>query len=187
MKKGKLITSTTLSTLIFTTWSFVSWTILPFHNNALKNLNDQVVDVNAMQGLMSSGVYHYPGLPTNNSKENWDRIEEQLKTGPRITLLVYHNEGSSLFDLKSFSLNVAFNFITSVLLVFVIGLVESKKASTAISLAFIIGLIVCFSKSLPFLGWFKFPIDFVITDLVDTIVSFLLVGTFLSYTNKMQR
>jgi hypothetical protein len=185
MKKRKLIASIALSTLVLTAWSVISWTILPFHSNSLKNLNKQVVDIKAMQGLMASGVYHYPGLPTNNSKENWDKLEEQLKTEPRITLMVYHDGGSSLFDLKSFAINVFFNLITSGLLVLAITLAASKKTLTIITLVFIIGLIVCFSKSLPFLVWFKFPITFIVPDLVDTVVSFLLVGMLLNYTNKI--
>lgn len=187
MKKDKLTISIVISTFILTVWSAVSWTILPFHSNSLKNLNDQVIDVRAMQGLIANGVYHYPGLPSGNSKESWASVEAKLKTGPRITLMVYHNEGSSLFDLKSFGLSILFNFITSVLLVLTITLTASNKTSTILTQIFVIGLISYFSKSLPFLVWFQFPIDFIIPDLIDTLISFSLVAILLSYLHKVQK
>lgn len=184
MKKVQLIASLALSTFILTAWSAISWTILPFHNNSLKTLNEQVINIKAMHRLVPNGVYHYPGLPADNTKESWVLLQDKLRTGPRVTLMVYRNEGSSLLDLKSLCLTILFNFMTSALLTFAILLTATKKASTILIMVLTIGLTTCFSKSLPFLIWFGFPADFIIPDLIDTLISFSLAAILLSYLNK---
>lgn len=181
----KTIAHVVLATFLFTAWNFISWTVLPLHSNSLKNLPNDAIEELTMHRELPTGVYHYPGLPADNSKDSWNAIAEKLRTGPRITIMVHRREGSSLFEFQSLAMAILFNLITSILLTILVTR-EKKTHSNSLQLILTSGLIVCFSKALPFLMWFKFPFDFIVADLLDTLVPFSLVA-FLFYLLQKTR
>ena len=103
MKTKTILISAIIGTLTLFIWNAISWMVLPFHSNTLKNIPEQALNTDLLkQNLQQDGVYHYPGLPENNSPEEWEMIKEKVKRGPRITLMVYKSGETSLFSPQSF-------------------------------------------------------------------------------------
>lgn len=87
--KQKLI-SIVIGALILLIWNALSWMVLPFHSNTLNNIPETSFDSKLLQNsLPKNGVYHYPGLPENDSSESMQAMEAKFKEGPRITLMVF--------------------------------------------------------------------------------------------------
>lgn len=186
MTKSKFVLSVLTATLILFVWNAVTWMVLPFHSNTHNNIPEQAIDFGVLKKeLHKDGIYHYPGLPSDNSTDSWQKLEEKLKSGPRITLMVYKSGQTDLFSIKQFLLNICFNFITSLLTLTLLTKLALKNRASFIYITLSIGLIVCFAKTLPLMTWYLFPLDYVLTELLDTIISFILIGTFFGlYTFK---
>jgi len=79
-----------VGTLVLFIWNAISWMILPFHSSLLKNIPENAIIIeNIRKNMPEPGVYHYPGLPENDTKQEWQKVIEKSKKGPVISLLVY--------------------------------------------------------------------------------------------------
>lgn len=182
MSKVKKIKAVAYAALILTFWNAFSWTVLPFHGQSLTNLDEQLMPIKTMQEKMTGGVYHYPGLPADNTGPGWSAIEEKSQRGPRVTLMVYHPEGSPVFDVGSLALSVVFNILAGLLIA---TLVDTGKSWPSTFVKVIsMGGIACLAKTLPFLVWYKFPFSFIILEIVDIAVGFSLVGILLGLMHR---
>ena len=173
MKKRTL--SIILGTLILFIWNAISWMVLPFHSNTLKNIPESALDARLLQEqLVEDGVYHYPGLP--ESPDQMSSIVDKLKEGPRITLMVYKQGSTELFDPKSFGLNLLFNILSVVILLSVVNKLNDKSLGKIIATTLSIGLIIAFMSDFPQMNWYMFPLEYTLTNVFDYLVSFGLIG-----------
>jgi hypothetical protein len=179
MTKYKIIVSVIVSTLILFAWYIISWMVLPFHSGLLKNIPEKSINTYILKNtLHGDGVYHYPGLPSDNSPESLKKLNDKLDSGPRITLMVYKSGKTELFNSKSFLLSFLYNLLTSCLTLLVLTRLRVTNRTVVTTTSLITGLIVCFSKILPQSTWYLFPIDYVLIELMDSIVAFFLIGVF---------
>ncbi len=180
MRTKRIIITAIVGTLILFAWNALSWMVLPFHSNALKNIPEKAMNAEMLkQNLESDGVYHYPGLPENNTPEGWAPIQEKLKTGPRITLMVYKSGETSVFSPSSFLTGLLFNLLTVLLLLFIIKKIENKSSRNIIMLSLAFGLLISFARDFPQMVWYLYPLHFTLIEVFDTLISFLLLGLFL--------
>ena len=181
MKTKRFIVAVIIGTLILFVWNALSWMVLPFHANALKTIPEEAMNPEILkQNLKEDGVYHYPGLPENNTPEEWIPIQEKLKTGPRITLMVYKSGETSVFSPSSFLRGLLFNLLTVLLLLFIITKIENKSVRNIIMLSVTFGLLISFARDFPQMVWYLYPLHFTLTEVFDTLVSFLLLGLFMA-------
>ncbi len=183
--KKKIITLI-IGTLAIFIWNAVSWTVLPLHSNSLNNIPDSVIDQQTFKSqLPESGIYHYPGLPEDYSEESIERIEKKLAEGPRITFMAYTNGSTKLFEMKAYAFNLAFNFISVLLLLFIVSKQHLKSLPNVLVTTISIGLLISFMSDLPQMNWFMFPLNYTLPNILDHLVSFTLLGLiFGSYTFK---
>jgi len=185
----KKITTLIIGTLILFVWNAVSWMVLPFHSNSLKNIPESAFDNKTLkEKLPEDGIYHYPGLPENNSSESINQIQEKLNEGPRITFMAYKNGSTELFEIKTFGLNLIFNFLTVWLLFFIVNNQRDKSLSKILLITLSIGLIIGFASDFPQMNWFMFPLNYTLPNVFDHLIAFSLLGLFLGiYTFKTKK
>ncbi|MEO1438440.1 MAG: hypothetical protein AAFV80_23070 [Bacteroidota bacterium] len=180
------VLSIVFGTILLFVWNAVSWMALPFHNNSLTNIPEAVIQVDSMRSLMpESGVYHYPGMPTDFSGPAMERVEAQLAKGPRITLMVYKNEPTSLFDPKTFGISLIINAMTvffTYLLLVKMAIQAPKGIMTA---CLLIGLVAVLLSDISQMNWFMFPLGYTLVNALDKLIAFGLLGLLFSmYTFK---
>lgn len=183
--KKKIITLI-LGTLILFMWNAISWMALPFHSSSLKNIPESTFESqNLKNKLQEDGIYHYPGLPESNSSEDIKKIKSKLKKGSRITFMAYKTGSTELFEIKTFVINLIFNFLTVCLILFVMQNQRNKSLKKIVLTTLSIGLIIGFASDFPQMNWFMFPLDYTLPNVFDHLISFGLLGLLLGmYTFK---
>ena len=186
MNTKKFMLTLIFGTLIFFIWNAVSWMILPFHANSLNNIPESAFDAKVLQSaLAEDGVYHYPGYPENDAQETVIDIENKLKSGPRITMMVYKEGGSTLFDPLMFLWGFLINLITVLLAYYLVSGFGVRTTKTMVLACFFIGLTVVFVSDISLVNWYMFPWDYTMANIVDRLVPFVLLGLlFGGYTFK---
>lgn len=134
--------------------------------------------------LPESGVYHYPGMPHDQSEASIDKVNEDLKKG-RITMLVYKKEPTSLFEPSAFAGGLLLNFLTAVLTFLVVSRLQDKSFQSVLMTCLFIGLMVVLVKDFSLMNWFMVPLDFTLAYVFDIVIAFGLLGLlFGAYTFK---
>ena len=181
MDKRAIIT-VVLGTLILFVWGMVSWMVLPFHGNSLTNIPDGAIDTQELKKLMpESGVYHLPGMPTDNSEAAMKKVEEQLAEGPRITMMVYESGPTQLFDPKDFITGILLNILTALFTFLLIAKLGYKDLKSIMMACLLIALLMAVVADLSLMNWFMFPFDYTLANIIDRIVSFGLLGLLFAY------
>lgn len=186
MTRKKFILTVIIGTLTFFIWNAVSWMALPFHTNSMTNIPENAIDFSSLKGtLAGDGVYHYPGLPENNSAESQKKIEEQLQEGPRVTFMVYKEGPTKFFDPEQFIWALLINLITVLLVIYLLSGFAVRNTKTMVLACLFIGLIIAFVSDISLMNWYMFPWDYTLANLIDRIIPFLLLGLLIgSYTFK---
>jgi hypothetical protein len=169
-------------------WNAISWMALPFHGNTLQSIPESAFDSELLEdNLPKDGVYHYPGLPKENTPSEFKALEKKLKEGPRITLMVFKKGSTEFFDPKSFALNFVFNLLTVLILLTVVQQLTNKSLRKILLTLLSIGLIVALTSDLPQMNWYMFPLEYTLVNVFDHLISFLLLGLLFGfYTFKTQ-
>lgn len=173
----RIILSITIGTVVLFIWNAISWMALPFHSNTLNNLPDAAFDTELLQeNLPKDGVYHYPGIPNDNSTESFKELEMKLKEGPRITLMVVKKGASNLFEPKTFGINLIFNILTVIVTYLILTFIDHKSFKRVFLATMLIGLTVALVSDLPQMNWYMFPLEYTLTNVFDHLISFSLLG-----------
>jgi lipoprotein signal peptidase len=177
----RIIFSIIFGTFILFLWNAISWMALPFHSNTLNNIPEKSFDADVLKNtLTEDGVYHFPGLPKDNSEESLKQIDNQLNSGPRITLMVYKNGSTSLFNPKQFILSLVINLFTVILTLYLIFKLKYQTQKSIFIACIVIGLIIGVVSDFGQMNWYMFPLDYTLVNLFDRIISFALLGLLFS-------
>jgi len=181
MNKREII-SIIIGTILLFIWGAVSWMALPFHGSAMNNIPEGAIDTEELKKLMpESGVYHLPGMPEDNSEAAMKKVEDQLEAGPRITMMVYKNAPTKLFDPKDFIIGLIYNLFTVLLAFFVISKLRNKDLKSIMMASLALALLVIVIADLSMVNWFMFPMDYTFANIIDRVVSFGLLGLLFGY------
>ena len=173
-------------TLILFIWNAVSWMALPFHEQSMQSIPDKALNTKKLKKHMpEDGVYHYPGLPENESQEAYTEIEEKLGEGPRIMMMVYKSGSTSFFNPMNFVWNLIFNLVTVILLMGIVKRLGNHSTRNILWTTIAVGLIICLMSDLPTMNWFMFPLDYTLANILDYMVMMTLLGLlFAKYTYR---
>ena len=182
----RTVITVVLGTLILFIWNAVSWMVLPFHAQSMQTIPETAINTNTLkEQLTEDGVYHYPGLPENESEAAYQEIEEKLTAGPRITMMVYKSGSTSFFDPMNFVWNLIFNLITVILLMGIVKRLGNHSTRNILWTTIATGLIIGFMSDLPTMNWFMFPLEYTMANILDYLVMMTLLGLlFAKYTYK---
>jgi hypothetical protein len=114
-------------------------------------------------------------------------MEKGIETGPRITLMVFKRGKTELFSMLSFLGSVAFNFVTVLLLYFLIQISRVQTTKSILLMTLFVALIISFASDLAQMNWYLFPLDYTILNILDHLIPFLLIGLlFCKYSFKVK-
>ncbi|MGI9547774.1 MAG: hypothetical protein ACR2MM_11080 [Flavobacteriaceae bacterium] len=178
-----------LGTLIIFIWNAVSWMALPFHANSMNSIPESALNTNQLkEQLTEDGVYHYPGMPQDQSDEALKEVEAKLAEGPRITLMVYKSGSTAFMDPMNFLWDLIFNLIIVVLVLGLVRGLADHSFKNILRATISIGLVISFMTDIPMKNWFMFPLDYTLANVLDYLISMTLLGLlFAGYTFRPAR
>lgn len=180
----RIIVTILLGGTICFAWNAISWTALPFHSNSLQSIPDDAIQTDSLRSLLpKDGVYHYPGLP--KTTEELAVVEQRLKSGPRITLMVYKSGPTSLWNPVTFVWSLLLNFVTVGLTLLIASLISRKTFKSVLGCCLLMGIVISVVADFGQMNWHLFPFDYTLANVMDRIIPFGLLGVLLgSYTFK---
>ena len=174
---NRTIITIVLGTILLFAWNAISWMALPFHSDTIKNMPEAAIPINQLKDtLTEDGVYHYPGMPENNSQEAMDAINAKLEEGPRITMMVYKTGASSFMDPKLFVGGLIINLLTAIFAFILISKLNKKSFQNIIISSVSIGIIVALVTDISWMNWYLFPLDYTLVNVFDRLIAFTLLG-----------
>ncbi|MEO1655625.1 MAG: hypothetical protein AAFU64_18930 [Bacteroidota bacterium] len=182
----KVIFSLLIGSILLFAWNAVSWMVLPFHTQSLKNIPPGVISAEIMREAMpASGVYHYPGYPANFEQATMDQVETQLKAGPRITMMAYVNRPTRLFEPATFGISFFLNVLTVLFTYLLLTRLKSPTFASVFLACMSLAIISALLSDMSLMNWFMFPWGYTLTMVFDKLMSFVLLGLlFGGYTFK---
>ena len=173
-------------------WVGISWMALPWHESSFHTLPDgeAVVESLGARGL-STGVYHYPGLPEaaeGAARTDTDRraLAERYRRGPNINLLVYSTRGAELFAPRQFLAGLALNVAAATLAAGLLALTGGQLVRYRHRVGFVaaLGVFATLVSHLASWNWGLFPADYTLAMVQDHVVGWLLAGCVIAWKLK---
>ncbi|MEQ8907292.1 hypothetical protein [Ekhidna sp.] len=177
------ILAITAATLLLFIWNAVSWMALPFHSQSLNTLPDQVVKFKELSSIqLEEGVYHYPGLPDDDSPEAIMRLQQKLNEGPRIPLMVYKPGPSPLLNPTDFLVSLLLNLVTVGVVFGILLSLKPHSLKQTIGSCVLLGFLIAVMSDLTLMNWYRLPWSFVWPGIIDHVVGLVLAGWILRIT-----
>jgi len=174
---SKTIITIVLGTVLLFAWNAVSWMALPFHSNTINNMPEAAMQVDQLKNVLTAdGVYHYPGLPENNSKQAIADINTKLEQGPRITMMVYKAGPSSFQDPMLFVGGLIINLLTVIFAFTLVSKLHNKSIQNIMLSCLTVGVLIALVTDISWMNWYLFPIDYTLVNVFDRLIAFALLG-----------
>lgn len=173
----KKILAVVIATLVLFLWNAISWMALPFHSQSLSTLPDRVVKFTELSSIrLEEGVYHYPGLPEDNSPEAMQRLHQKLKDGPQIPLMVFKPGPSELFNPVDFLVSLLLNLGTAGVVFIILKALKPSGLKQTITHCAMLGLLIAVMSDLALMNWYRLPWSFVWPSIADHVVGLVMAG-----------
>ena len=181
----RLIIAAILGGIVMFAWGAVSHMVLNIEGGSLKPMPNEAAVTAAMKSnIAESGIYFLPGMDMSKTAtaEQQAAWAAKYKEGPT-AMLIYHPTGDDVFTPRQFGTQLASDIgaalIGSIILLFAgVGFARGVIISTMIGMAGWVAILV------PFWNWYKFPFEFVRTDLIDQIAGWFLAGLVMAFILK---
>ncbi|MBI1796472.1 MAG: hypothetical protein HYR74_05410 [Candidatus Eisenbacteria bacterium] len=163
-------------------WSFVSWTVLPWHTSDLMRFKneDEVAQVLA-RNMAGDGLYTMPavapgyGAMSGEQKKAADaKMEAAMQRGPVVYGLVRSGYSANMGKMMGTAL--FFDFLVALLLSMLVMRTAGMTYGGRVSFLVMIGLVMGLAGSVPNWIWFGYPARWVLTMIADTLIGMLLAG-----------
>ncbi|MCA9312330.1 MAG: hypothetical protein KDA21_14040 [Phycisphaerales bacterium] len=156
---------------------FIFWVLLPVPFSIVHDLpRDQTAAMLEQLDLPGSGVYHYPGFPLNEDGSMMDEaataaLEERFRTGPTISMMVYHDGGRDMFPMWQIPASLVINFVAAL---FAALMLRVSGQRCWLRRAFIVtaaGVLAGVAGNANHFMWFMVPYDFAVYSIATTVVA----------------
>lgn len=183
----KILVPGVLGGLVIFVWTFISWTVLPWHNSVINEIPNGEAMAQAMKSEgMTSAVYHFPGMPENDDEAYQKAWAERFLKGPNINFMVYSTKGSDMMDpvlfLRSLILNILAALLASYLLLQAMGSTSGLLQRALFVTA--LGAFVAITYPMAEWNWWNFPTDFTLVAVADTVITWFLAGLVIAWRLK---
>lgn len=172
----KLIIAALVGGFILFIYQFLSWGLLNLHRDMQSHTPNQEEVLNYLNENLEEGFYFLPAVPEGASME-----EEQAAMDAAIGkpwAQVYFHKSMTMNMGVNMARGGAVDFIAILLLAWVLLKIPNSSFSTILIASISVGVIGYLTTTYTRSIWYEFP---TIMDLVDSLVSFGLVGVWLGY------
>jgi hypothetical protein len=181
-----IIVPSLLAAIAVFIWMFISWSQIGWHNIDIENLPDETVVDQMKQSVTESGIYLYPGQPTDESDSGMTAWTERHKAGPNIHFMVYSPAGADPMEpmqfIKSFIINFIAAFIAGVLLM--MTLAQNPSFWRRVIFVMMLGLFAAFVGPFIEWNWWSFPVGYSMVVAADLCVTWFIAGLVLAWRIK---
>jgi hypothetical protein len=172
-------------------WGFLSWVVLPLHIPFIRRFHGEAED-RVREALRSAagegGIYIVPGFPhpraadPQKRKAIEDVYRERLEEGPW-AFLALAPRGISLPATATRQMIFGFvnQFLIAALTAFVLGQAVGETWVERLAVVLAIGLIHGLATHVAYWNWMHFALDFTLSQLVDGLIGWLLLGLWLAW------
>jgi hypothetical protein len=159
--------------LVMFAWGAFSHMVLPIGEAGIRTLPDELAVVNSLKASVpEAGLYFFPGMGQDGSKEEMAAWQAKYEAGP-IGLLVYRPTGRELMSVPQMAREFVGDALATWLALLAFGgLLVSASRRVAIGAA--IGLAAWFSISFSYWNWYEFPLAFVGSEALEQVVGWAL-------------
>jgi hypothetical protein len=165
--------------IILFLWSFLAWVVLPLHTATMHPISDENAAINALGPLLTSkAVYdmpHDPGM--RGGQAAMDAYTKKVERGPT-GMIIYDPQGADPMMGKQMFMGILLDFLTAFLAAWMLAssLLLSAPYMTKVMYFVMIGVLISVSQHLAYWNWMRFPTDWTLAQIVDTIVGWTLAG-----------
>lgn len=172
--------------LVVFAWGFISHMLLPIGEIGMRSVaNDDAVVEALKPNLGRSGIYFFPGMPTNLPKDQQAEAEkaftEKYRRGPS-GIIVYTAEGRNPISPSQLVIEVLSNIAGGIVAAFLLSMAAPNLLSFGSRLIFValLGLFSTLAIDVSYWNWYGFPGDYTLATMCDQIVSWFIAGLVLA-------
>jgi F0F1-type ATP synthase assembly protein I len=166
-------------------WGFVSHELIGIEHKSIKMSTNEAVVIAAMKGgFPESGMFFLPGLDMSKTptEEEWNAFAAKAKAGPT-ALVIYNTNGMEVMS----AAQLLTEFGSNILAAFVLGIIFTLAPVTfgrGVIISTLIGIGTWLAISASYWNWYRFPLAFTVSELVDQIGGWLLAGVAVAFLLK---
>jgi len=166
---SKCIKGGVLGAIILFIWSFVSWMVLPWHENSIHTFKDETAISQIIQSNASvSGIYFSPSYKAADANT-------PPPQGPTVFAAV-HLEGAQ----GSMTMPMVISFLTYLVAAFLVAWMLSKMNGSSyfqrVMFVVVFALAAGVVTDVPYWNWFKFDMNYTLIMMADLLVGWFLAG-----------
>lgn len=183
----KLLVPSLLAAIAVFIWMFISWAVLPWHSTAMNNIPDDPAFIEQLEKTLTEpGLYHYPGMPKEDSDSAMEQWIEKYKRGPVVHMMIYNPSGINPWDPNQFIFSFIINFATAFFAAFLLAKAVNSTKGFFDRVIFVtmIGLFAAFAGPIMDMNWWKFPSAYTSVLAIDMIITWFIAGLVLAWRIK---
>lgn len=168
-------------------WGFVAHMLLPFSENAMKQIPNETAVVESLRGnITEDGVYFVPYMNYMKASEaDQKAFAEKIANGPSgLLVLRTHHDMDMMPELPYEAISNVLAALVAALAVAGLGI---RGYGRRVGVIFAFGVVAWLSISVSQWTWYGFSTEFLISDLVDQWGGWLLAGLGMAAVLKPRR
>lgn len=177
----RVIIAGVLGGLMMFLWGFVMHMFTPLGEMGMKGSGSsgELAALSAIrEGMPSEGVYMLPWVsPDTMNDEAKSKVAGEMMAASPYAFVVYQPQGVDVFKdfPKYLSKQLAADTLCALLIAWILALISAGFGTRVIA-ATIMGAFSWAAVSLPYMIWYRFPLDFTMAALIENAVGALLAG-----------
>lgn len=161
----KNIIAAVVAGLVMFFWGFVSWTVLPWHNVDVSQFSDQQVVMDTLlQQSPKSGIYFIPG----------DQADYDANTPGAFVNVMKNGFGAGMGEMMA--KGIVGNIVLALLAILLLAKTSLTSYGSRVGFMVMLGLLIGLAANIPYWNWFGFPTGYILVNITDYVVTWLLAG-----------
>ncbi|MGH7729716.1 MAG: hypothetical protein ACRENJ_00515 [Candidatus Eiseniibacteriota bacterium] len=177
-----LVLGAVLGGVVAFAWSAVSWTLLPWHDSAMKSFTDEAAVAQVLRdNIPSGGMFMLPGPPPG-----YDRMSKAEKEAAEAAMAQKRSEGPYLHGVvwrrvrddmgRQMGVALLFDVLSALLVTMLVMRTGGMTWGGRVMFVVTMALAACMIAVAPNWIWWHHPADVVIVQMADLLIGWLLAG-----------
>jgi hypothetical protein len=172
-------------------WSFISWTLLPWHLKQYHSFqNEDDVTAVISSHAPESGIYLLPlgpsqeGVNAEQKKAAMEIRTEKMQKGP-VVFAAIQRAGFGSFP-RALLTQLLYQMLAALLLTWLLLHTSGLSYARRVAFLAVAGLAASAIADLPYWNWYGFPPAYTVVNLIDYTLTWFLAGLVIAKVAKLQ-
>ncbi|MCB2198513.1 hypothetical protein KQI63_03855 [bacterium] len=178
----KTIVAGLLAGLAIFIWNSVAWMALPHHRMVGKEVSDSGVVLDFLKSQdLETGVYFFPGMTEMQTDQ--EKVMQIYREGDFVPFMVYTGEPKDPMMVGTMIIGFIYLVLAGWLTAELLTLAKPRLKGRGQEILFVLGLALFATLTVHMtqVNWFYFPLSYVLMDIVDLLVGWLIGGFIISW------